>query len=531
MNQLVQITTLTDLRARFIGALAIASIAIGLAGLAPTHLVIGQSLGTETTIVLLLGGLWLLLLIRGYADLAALGLCASLTLASLTPPPMFLVIAVTALLAAAALLTRRGYLIVWTVIIVRLAFAALEFVTQTPNSLWELGSNYLIPLAVILITSLSARFLISNAERTASQSARAAHLLQFTAEIAHITSQSLGLTPLLGQVTLQIRERFGYYHVQVFLVDNTGDYAGLVASTGEVGQQLLMRKHRLAVGSNSVIGQATGRGEPVIARDSDPKNVRFRNELLPATRAELALPIKEGTQTIGVLDVQSRDDDAFDQNEVQSLQTLANVLASEIRNIRLYEKQVATAQDNERLYQQTQTDLEEIQRLNRELTGNAWRDYLREMGGVAGVTLDQKQQTGDLSWSEELRAAAQGDVIEDITPDHSKVAMPLKLHGKLIGAVEIETDHEIPQSKIQAMSEVLEYLATSLENARLYEASQIENVQKQRLNEIVTRYETVGSVEELLRVTLQELGETLGAESGTIRLGTAPAAETNGRGA
>jgi len=531
MNRLVQNTTLPELRVRFIRALSIASIGLGIFGALVVFALtegLAQVSGIITVALLLLGVLWLILLNRGYVGVAAIGLCASLTLGVMTPlPGALLIIAVTAVIAAAALLNGAGYLLVNTVVILRLAFAAIQSSQGNPNALLELGANNL-PLIVVVIVSLSSRYLITTADRTASASLRAANLLQFTAEIAQFASQTLDLNPLLSQVTWQIHERFGYYHVQVFLVDDTKQYAGLVASTGEVGQQLLMRKHRLAVGSNSVIGQVTRRGKPVIARDSDPENVRFRNELLPATRAELAVPILDGGQVIGALDVQSTRDDAFDQNEIQSLQTLANVLASEIRNIRLFETQATTARENERLYQQTQLNLEEIQRLNRELTGNAWREYVRDMGSSRGITLDQGQPTPDLSWNESLRMAAQGEAVQDITPTHSLVALPLMLHGQLIGAVEIEADQEIPQSKIEAMSEVLAQLAASLENARLYETSQMENVQKQRLHEISTRYETVGSVEELLRVTLVELGETLGAERGAIRLGTAATADANG---
>ncbi|MCC6616352.1 MAG: GAF domain-containing protein [Anaerolineae bacterium] len=531
MNTLVQSTTLPELRVRFIRALSIVSIGLGLAGsLAVFGLMSGlstQIFGIATVAILLLGIVWLMLVNRGRVSVAAIGLCASLTVATLTPlPAALLIIAVTAVIAAAALLNGVGYLIVNTVVIVRLALVAVGSAQGNPNALFDLGANNL-PLLVVVIVSLSSRYLITTADRTASASLRAANLLQFTAEIAQFASQTLELNFLLGQVTRQISDRFGYYHVQVFLVDTAHEYAMLVASTGVVGEQLLMRKHRLAIGSTSVIGQVTQRGVPVIARDSDPENVRFRNELLPATRAELAVPILDGGQVVGALDVQSTKNDAFDQNEIQALQTLANVLAAEIRNIRLFETQATTARENEHLYQQTQMNLEEIQRLNSELTGNAWREYVRDMGTASGITLDQGRRTTDLSWSQTLRTAAQGEAVENVTPTHSLVALPLILHGQLIGAVEIEADEEISHVKVEAMREVLAQLAASLENARLYEASQMENVQKQRLNEIATRYETVGSVEELLRVTLVELGETLGAERGAIRLGAATA-ETNG---
>jgi uncharacterized protein YunC (DUF1805 family) len=68
-------------------------------------------------------------------------------------------------------------------------------------------------------------------------------------------------------------------------------------------------------------------------------------------------------------------------------------------------------------------------------------------------------------------------------------------------------------------------LALSLENARLYEATLEAAAQEQRINDIAARFQSVVTVDELLRITLAELSETLGAEAGSIRLGrfTAPA--------
>ncbi|MBE0690047.1 MAG: hypothetical protein IH587_08000, partial [Anaerolineae bacterium] len=165
MNQLIQHAAVTELRLRFIRALAIVSIALAIIGLLPTLILTGEigtpSLGVLTTIALMLGVVWLVLLSRGQVGYAAIGLCASLTLAAMTPPPVFVVIAVIAVIAAAALLNRIGYLIVNVIIILYLAANAIAFTQENPGAVWELSINYIIPLVVLLITSLSSRYLIS----------------------------------------------------------------------------------------------------------------------------------------------------------------------------------------------------------------------------------------------------------------------------------------------------------------------------------------------------------------------------------
>jgi len=116
--------------------------------------------------------------------------------------------------------------------------------------------------------------------------------LQATTAVARAVAGSRDLDKLLEDIVRLVSETFGYYHVQVFLVDEEEGYAVLRQGTGAVGQQLLERGHRLPVGSLSVIGQVTASGHPLIASDTDSDFVHRRNELLPNTRSEMAVPLK-----------------------------------------------------------------------------------------------------------------------------------------------------------------------------------------------------------------------------------------------
>ncbi|RME13072.1 MAG: GAF domain-containing protein [Ardenticatenia bacterium] len=168
--------------------------------------------------------------------------------------------------------------------------------------------------------------------------------LQAAAEVGRAASSLLDLDELLNRTVDLIRDAFGYYHAQVFLVDEEGYAAWLKASTGEAGRKLLARKHHLLVGSKSVIGQVTKYGEPVVARDTDQDTIHRKNELLPATRAECAVPLRVGGRIIGALDVQSTEPDVFSPQDIAVLQTLADQLAIAIENARAYERQRETAE-------------------------------------------------------------------------------------------------------------------------------------------------------------------------------------------
>ena len=116
-----------------------------------------------------------------------------------------------------------------------------------------------------------------------------------TQDISRFAATQRDLQTLMDRVVDLIVERFeNIYHAQIFLVDEDKRDAVLRASTGDIGKQLLSRGHRLGIGSLSVIGQVTQQGRLIVARDAAVSQIHRRNEFLPDTRAELAIPLRVG---------------------------------------------------------------------------------------------------------------------------------------------------------------------------------------------------------------------------------------------
>ena len=168
--------------------------------------------------------------------------------------------------------------------------------------------------------------------------------LAAAAEVGRAATSILSTEELLRRTVDLIRDRFGYYHVSVFLLDDAGENAILQEATGEVGAQLKARGHQLGVGSPSLIGWVTANRKPRIALDVGEDAVYFQNDLLPDTRSEAALPLRVGDRLIGALDVQSRALNAFNQADIEVLQVLADQLATAIENGRLFARQERIAQ-------------------------------------------------------------------------------------------------------------------------------------------------------------------------------------------
>lgn len=198
--------------------------------------------------------------------------------------------------------------------------------------------------------ALRLRDLYQNLERRVQERT---HQLQTAAEMGRAIASTLDLDELLRMAVNLIRDRLGYYHVSVFLIDESGRWAVLRESTGEIGRKLKERGHRLEVGGRSLIGWVTANGRPRVAQRTAEDPVHFKNELLPETRSEAAFPLKIGDRIIGALDVQSTLEEVFDAGAVSVLQILADQLAVAIENARLYQQAQVALEETQALYQAT----------------------------------------------------------------------------------------------------------------------------------------------------------------------------------
>ncbi|HSK88089.1 MAG TPA: response regulator, partial [Anaerolineales bacterium] len=186
-------------------------------------------------------------------------------------------------------------------------------------------------------TKLRAKEAEVEARKLAEQTMlRQNRLLTAAAEIARAATSTLDLNKLLATAVQLIQEKFGFYHVSIFLIEPGFDMAVLRASAGLEGNCLPINQHQLAVGSKSLIGTATGTREPVVVMDVTTNPMHLKNPLLPETQSEAAIPLLVGESVIGALDVQSTAANAFSDWDITILATLANQLAIAVQNARLY---------------------------------------------------------------------------------------------------------------------------------------------------------------------------------------------------
>jgi signal transduction histidine kinase len=172
----------------------------------------------------------------------------------------------------------------------------------------------------------------TDANITLEKALRRANLLAAAAEVSQNISHIIDIDDLLPKTVDIICDAYDFYYSGVFLVDQEGEFAVLRAGRGEPGRIMMENNHKLAVGGNSMIGAATALNEARISLDVDTEKVWYPNPVLPETRSEMALPLGVGDKVIGAVTVQSTEEAAFSDEDISSLQAMANQLAIAIEN-------------------------------------------------------------------------------------------------------------------------------------------------------------------------------------------------------
>lgn len=168
--------------------------------------------------------------------------------------------------------------------------------------------------------------------------------------VAQSINATLDLDLLLNGVVELLKERYGYYFVSIFLLDKSGNYMLLRAGTGAAGQQLVAEGFRLKVGEQGLIGWVAQHQQGLCVNDisTDPRYVS--SAMVPATQAELVLPLQVGSNFLGVLDLQSDRRNVFTGEGVRIFESLANHIALATQNALAYQNQQTRLLVSETLY-------------------------------------------------------------------------------------------------------------------------------------------------------------------------------------
>jgi len=350
------------------------------------------------------------------------------------------------------------------------------------------------------------------AERTAelAEANRRAQVRSNQLKIVTELSQTIALVrdpaELLPLITRQISERFGYYHAGIFLLDDKREFAVLRAANSAGGRRMLERGHKLRLGGSGIVGFVAQSGRPRLASDTGADAIFFNNPDLPETHAEMALPLKIGDQVIGVLDVQSTQPAAFNSEDVDILNTLANHVAIVIQNAHLLEQTRAALREYTRTGQRTWLERPEDRTLG---------FVYHPSGNVTGLSDADRER---------LRRSAARETLEQRTASEGAapmLAVPVKLRDQVIGVIHVEaadSNRQWSADEVALVQSIAERVALALENARLFEGTSRRAEREQVVSQVTARIGASPNFDRILQTTIQELSRALGATRTFVEL-------------
>lgn len=353
-----------------------------------------------------------------------------------------------------------------------------------PREINQLANDFNI-MADRLLQTLTG--LEERVEERTQALARRSTQLQVSAEVARDAASIRDLDVLLSQTVNLIRDRFGFYHAGIFLVDPRREYAILRAATGDAGRSMLDQKHRLKVGEVGIVGAVCSTGEPRISLDVGDDAIHFRNPLLPETRSEMALPLRSGRQVIGAIDVQSTQQSAFDEQDVAVLQSMADQLAVAIENARLFEESQESLLQLQSVYGNYSKQAWDTLSNSRQMFG-----YVYETGEVKPITT---QEASD-----------------------APVSLPLAVRGQVIGSLDIwPGDQPLTSAERTMLKSVSDRISQAMESARLYEDAQNRASREKSLSQLTALFTQSLSFDTILKTAVQELGKLPNVSEASIQ--------------
>jgi GAF domain-containing protein len=340
-------------------------------------------------------------------------------------------------------------------------------------------------------------------ETAIRQNAIRASEFEIISQITRASTSIADTENLLPRTAELISQRFGVYHTGIFILDDSQEYAVLMAVNKDGRRNLLESGYKLKVdpyGNLAAAAAATGIPRILVDIEEDPGE--FDRQDFPDSRSEMAIPIKTGERTIGVIDLHSEIRNNFPESYFEVFSILAD--------------QLAVAIQNSRLYRDSQTALSESQAIYSTVVQRAWQSNILSHSqiGYRFTGTNSQKLVAPIKSPQALAALDRGEVVLTSTnkPESaSTLAVPLKLRGETIGVIQVElpAEFEAGDDEIDIIEATASRISVALENSALLEESQRRAAKERAIGEISAKIGSLINVENILETAIQELGTTL----------------------
>jgi phosphoserine phosphatase RsbU/P len=320
-------------------------------------------------------------------------------------------------------------------------------------------------------------------------------LLDFLLEVSTLTSETLDLDLLLSNIAAIINEVIPY---ELFAILLYNERTRTLRMRYSIGHRDEVAKNLVIGYDEGITGHAAATRQPFLVPDVRVEP-RYLNAL-DAVRAELAVPMLNRGKLVGIIDLQSTRMHAFSEQDQSLLGLIASRIAVSIDNARLY-RRVERQNRTLRVLAHLSQEFSSILNLDELLTKiavtiralinfDAFSIFLVDEDRKVlhcrfSQRYDQPGTIDNIEFGKGLTGAAAearkvirvADVTQDPRyiashPDiRSEVAAPLILQDRVIGVLDLESTRYgfFTDEHIRALTLLTPQIATSVENARLYE--------------------------------------------------------------
>jgi PAS domain S-box-containing protein len=224
---------------------------------------------------------------------------------------------------------------------------------------------------------------ISERKRLEKEAQRRAGQNALIYKVGQRVSGELELEAVLSEIVSAVRDAFDYHNVMLDMVDEESGDMVVQSIAGAYVDFFPKDKLRIPIGKG-MTGYAAATGKTQVSGDvsQDPHYIRDVEE----TKSELAVPIKSGKKVLGVLDIQSDKLNAFDEVDINTMETLSTQIAAAIENARLYKQAQREITERKRAESEREKILESLQERYKELNCLYGID---EISRREGVTIEE----------------------------------------------------------------------------------------------------------------------------------------------
>jgi len=154
----------------------------------------------------------------------------------------------------------------------------------------------------------------------------------------HLTQNlaaSLDVDQLMKDTVEFLQSVFGYYHIQIYIVDEEKGVLVARYGAGIIGNRLAEQGYSMPVGAGT-IGHVAETGKPFFTNSVDNVVFFVRNPFLPDTHSEIVLPIKINNKVWGVLNIQEVPSNPIDKKDMKLMEAVTQHLAIALQKATLY---------------------------------------------------------------------------------------------------------------------------------------------------------------------------------------------------